>query len=144
MGRHAQAHETKDLLIKLCGLLGSEFEGERAVAALKATCLLRQAGLRWADVVFLPRAAETGSEHGPRPSAGAPLSDLRADLACCERHIALLTREEAEYVDQLLALARRGRVGFRASDQSKLAAIARRVRRHLSTPRARRAEGARA
>lgn len=35
---------------KFCGLLGSEHDGERAAAALKATELLRTQGKTWADV----------------------------------------------------------------------------------------------
>jgi hypothetical protein len=36
---------------KLCGLLGSEHDGERAAAALKATSWLKEHGLSWADVM---------------------------------------------------------------------------------------------
>lgn len=35
---------------KVCGLLGSAHEGERATAAVKATEMLRVQGLTWADV----------------------------------------------------------------------------------------------
>lgn len=35
---------------KVCGLLGSNHEGERAAAALKATAILKAAGKTWADV----------------------------------------------------------------------------------------------
>lgn len=39
-------------LSKICALLASPFDGERAVAALKATQLLEDHGLRWADLVL--------------------------------------------------------------------------------------------
>jgi hypothetical protein len=38
--------ETRDLLVKLLGMLGSEYDGERASAALKVAGLIRNAG--WA------------------------------------------------------------------------------------------------
>lgn len=37
-------------LRKICGLLGSDHDGERAAAAAKATALLREAGKTWADI----------------------------------------------------------------------------------------------
>ena len=40
-----------DRLRKLLGLLGSDFEGERAVAGQMASNLLRQHKLTWADVL---------------------------------------------------------------------------------------------
>jgi hypothetical protein len=39
----------RDKFIKLIGLLGSEFAAERAVAAEKATQMLRDRGMTWAD-----------------------------------------------------------------------------------------------
>lgn len=39
-----------DRFRKLCGMLGSEHDGERAAAALKATELLKASGKTWADV----------------------------------------------------------------------------------------------
>lgn len=41
-------------LRRLCGLLASDYDGERATAARMATALLRRLGLRWADVVHPP------------------------------------------------------------------------------------------
>jgi hypothetical protein len=40
-----------DRLAKLCGLLGSDYEGERATAAAAATRLLRHHGLTWDQLV---------------------------------------------------------------------------------------------
>lgn len=40
-----------DRLRKICGMLGSTHAGERAAAALKATEILRAAGLSWAQVI---------------------------------------------------------------------------------------------
>lgn len=52
-------------LTKVCGLLGSDHDGERAAAAWQATRLLRQAGLTWADL-FAPVPP-------PRTRAAAPV-----------------------------------------------------------------------
>ena len=51
-----------DRLRKVCGLLGSEHDGERAAAALRATAMLRDAGRSWADINF----------GAPWPSLAAP------------------------------------------------------------------------
>jgi hypothetical protein len=38
-------------LARICGMFGSEHDGERASAALKADQLVRGAGLRWNDII---------------------------------------------------------------------------------------------
>jgi hypothetical protein len=40
-----------DKLVRICGLLGSAYDGERAAAALKADRLVRALGLTWSDVI---------------------------------------------------------------------------------------------
>ena len=45
---------------KVCGLLASSHDGERAAAALKATAMLRAAGMSWAQVGV---GAATASAH---------------------------------------------------------------------------------
>lgn len=42
----------RDRLAKLCGMFGSDHAGERANAAAAADKLIRDAGLRWPDVIF--------------------------------------------------------------------------------------------
>ncbi len=58
-----------DRLAKVCGMLGSSHQGERAAAALKATELLRDAGLTWAAFVRsrveTPRPAQEGAVERP-------------------------------------------------------------------------------
>lgn len=39
-----------DRFRRICGLLGSEHDGERASAALKATAMLKDAGMTWEQV----------------------------------------------------------------------------------------------
>ena len=41
-----------DRLMKLCGMFGSDFEGERGNAARMADELVRDAGLTWPDVII--------------------------------------------------------------------------------------------
>jgi len=41
----------KDRFAKVCGLMTSNFDGERSAAAERATQMLRAAGLTWSDVV---------------------------------------------------------------------------------------------
>jgi hypothetical protein len=41
-------------LAKICGLLGSDHAGERAAAAALADRMVRELGLRWADVISVP------------------------------------------------------------------------------------------
>jgi hypothetical protein len=40
-----------DRLARILGMLGSDFDGERAAAGAAATRLLREAGLTWEDLV---------------------------------------------------------------------------------------------
>ena len=48
-------------LEKLAGMLGSDFDGERAAAAAMASKLLQSHGLTWADVIRAPAAASSSS-----------------------------------------------------------------------------------
>jgi hypothetical protein len=47
-----------DRLAKLCGMLGSAHDGERAAAAAKADQLIRGLGLTWRDIIVPPIAVE--------------------------------------------------------------------------------------
>lgn len=131
--------EVRELLAKLCGMLGSDFDGERAAAALKATDVLRRAGLTWDDVLApAPSSPETDGGEEPEQKApadrrrGRPLRDWRADLACCERHRELLSEHDAHYVLQLRAILLAGRTSLRASDYERLSGMARRIRTRRS------------
>src|SRR5689334_22964412 len=144
MAISASPAHTRDLLIKLCGMLGSGFEGERAAAALKVTSLLHQIGWTWDDVLRPPaidphrrdggsREQSPPSAPSPRQGSGPGLLDFRADLACCRRFNRLLTRPERGYVGELMAILAEGRTSFRRADHVRLNAIARRIRRQLSS-----------
>lgn len=56
-----------DRLIKLCGMLGSSEEGERANAGKLASELLSRLGLTWVDVLHLPAEAAP-VRPPPRPA----------------------------------------------------------------------------
>lgn len=45
-------------LSRLCGMFGSQFEGERATAAAMADKLLKESGLTWSDVLSQPQPQE--------------------------------------------------------------------------------------
>ncbi len=48
-----------DRLMKLCGMFGSDFEGERGNAARMADDLVQSAGLTWPDVISICPAGST-------------------------------------------------------------------------------------
>jgi hypothetical protein len=54
----------RDKLVKLLGLLGSNHDGERAAAALKADRHIRSLGLAWGDVIA-PLATEQAESPPP-------------------------------------------------------------------------------
>lgn len=58
----------RERLAKLCGMLGSAHDGERAAAGLLASRLLREKGLRWDDVI----GSTPAPLPPPRPAPGAP------------------------------------------------------------------------
>ena len=66
-------------LAKLCGLLGSDHDGERASAALMATKLLKMNDMTWSDLVHramlpVPVAPEPHWSTVPKTEeTGAPL-----------------------------------------------------------------------
>src|SRR3954447_25982978 len=52
----------RDRLQKLCGLFGSQHDGERAAAAALADKLVRSTGLTWRDVIRWPEPAHSPPE----------------------------------------------------------------------------------
>jgi hypothetical protein len=88
-----------NLLVKLCGMLGSAHIGERAAAAAKADQLLRSRGLRWNDVIVTPSQATTtkSAKRSPWP----PPPEWWDQLTFCLDHRDLLTEREQDFVDSL-------------------------------------------
>jgi hypothetical protein len=74
-----------DKFARICGMLGSNHDGERAAAALKATEFLRARNLTWEDFVRQRPAEQPRSQRRPHWSEG-PRTDaewLRALKAEC-------------------------------------------------------------
>lgn len=78
-------------LSRICGMLGSDFDGERAAAGAAATRLLRDAGLSWDDLLR-PCAAR---EAPPRPTGH------RARAVQAMARGALLTEWERGFLESL-------------------------------------------
>jgi hypothetical protein len=87
-------------LVKLLGMLGSNHDGERAAAALKANALVREHGLVWSDVIPTPHA-----DHRPN-NAGAENQDdqtigWRTMRDFCAQRSNLLRSREQEFIDDI-------------------------------------------
>jgi hypothetical protein len=83
-------------LIKLLGMLGSAHEGERAVAGLKATELLRSLNMTWPDVINpIPHQLALPDTHKTPPSG------IRPELALLRNNLDLLTPWERRFVFDL-------------------------------------------
>jgi hypothetical protein len=61
-------NDKRTRLVRLLGMLGSDFDGERANAGQMADALVRSLGLRWDDVIAAPHGAT-------RNAAAACLAD---------------------------------------------------------------------
>ena len=94
-------------LVKLLGMLGSNHDGERAAAALKANALVREHGLVWSDVI--PTAPEQRSssyqyEYAKRwnDNAGTDQKvDWRTMRDFCAQRSSLLRSREQEFIDHI-------------------------------------------
>jgi hypothetical protein len=97
-----------DRLTKLCGLLGSDHDGERATAARMASDLLRQHKLTWAEVL-MPAPAQArpcpacAAHRAPRRAAGRSWHRTLASLAeLAARRPTLFTAWERAFICNLL------------------------------------------
>jgi hypothetical protein len=91
----------RDRLIAILGMLGSDFDGERASAALMASRLLKNAGLVWADVVVVPQigSRQERQRHGPSdPFPGRSWYDIAAR---CGEYPQYLDAWELEFIEGL-------------------------------------------
>ena len=105
-----------DRLTKLCGLLGSDHDGERATAARMASNLLRQHRLTWAEVLKPDRAPvrpcptcaarHAAERHAPRRAAAGSTRSWRRTLAALAelavRRPTLFTDWERAFICNLL------------------------------------------
>jgi hypothetical protein len=97
-----------DRLTKLCGLLTSEHDGERATAARMASDLLRAHRLTWAEVLKPDRAPARScpacaARRAPRGAAAGSWRKTLATLAeLAVRRPALFTDWERAFICNLL------------------------------------------
>jgi len=89
---------TAQRLAKLCGLFGSDHDGERAAAAAMADRLVRGLGLTWLDVI-MPRTLPAPPTRSARRWRW-PESD-EGKLTFLLRHLNLLTDWERQFVVNL-------------------------------------------
>lgn len=88
------------VFVKIAGLLSSDFEGERAAAAKKATEFLKARGLTWAEVLQPPPAAARAPEPPPYQPSDFMSEAIRLRLQCAQwQH--LLTEWEAGFIRSL-------------------------------------------
>jgi hypothetical protein len=86
-------------LRKLCGMLGSQHDGERATAAAKADAFVRSLGLSWHDVIGPPIVPE----HSPRiRSWRSADTDWQRMAQFCHARRWSLSQRERELVESAL------------------------------------------
>jgi hypothetical protein len=83
-----------DRLAKLCGMFGSDHDGERATAASKADEFVRSLGLTWRDVIVAPPLVPS------IPSSTA--TDWQRMAAFCNARRHLLSEREVEFIRSML------------------------------------------
>ena len=93
-------------LVGVLARLGSDFDGERAAAALLASRMLRDRGLSW-DTLLSAGNAGAGRTIPPGPPDPSGNVDPGSDLALCQRHVGRLTAWEHEFVRSVARMRRR-------------------------------------
>lgn len=88
----------RERLVKLLGLLGSSFAGERDAAGQAAVRLLRERGLQWSDVIAAPNCQTSDNFHP---------SDWRDDVETAIHNFSQLTPWEQSFVVSLRGYRRR-------------------------------------
>ena len=87
-------------LVKLLGMLGSNHDGERAAAALKANALVRDHGLVWSDIIPTPHA-----DRRPNDARAKNQDDQKVDWRTmrdfCAQRSHLLRPREQEFIDHI-------------------------------------------
>jgi hypothetical protein len=77
-------------LSKLCGMLSSDYDAERAIAAQRATALLRDAGMTWEELVTMAFEAKEPQRQsynpGPQKTRRSEWSGLNVRSVCAQLH----------------------------------------------------------
>lgn len=94
-------------LVKLCGMFGSDFEGERSNAAALANRLVRDNGLTWATVIGCATPTLVAAAHQPPPRDRRPdrftFGDLHITEARAEIRRMAGTERLTEWEEDFLA-----------------------------------------
>jgi hypothetical protein len=64
-------------LVKVLGMLGSAHAGERAAAALRATRMMKAAGLTWGDILSVKGGSVLNTPKAPATGAAATIGGAR-------------------------------------------------------------------
>ena len=90
--------------IKVCGMLASDHEGERASAAMLASRMLRAAGMTWEDALS-PPAPQSEAPESPAPP---DWKDALADVvdAATDDDFGTLTDWESGFIEDMLEYPR--------------------------------------
>jgi hypothetical protein len=83
--------QSAERLAKLCGMLGSAHDGERAAAGLKADQFVRGLGLTWGEIFSAPRTLEP------------PRTDWQRMAYYCHRYRAALKERDRAFIATMLA-----------------------------------------
>jgi hypothetical protein len=103
--------ETANKLARICGMFGSDHDGEIAAAARKAHHLLRSRGLTWREVIALPARAtaepETLSELCGWALACAEILDpWQTDFLRTVSGLKAITAKQRDQLNRIIAKAR--------------------------------------
>src|SRR6516225_820800 len=86
-------------------MLGSNHDGERAAAALKANALVREHGLVWSDVIPTPEQKQKYADRRPNDAGAKNQGDQKVDWRTmrdfCAQRAHLLRPREQEFIDHI-------------------------------------------
>jgi hypothetical protein len=106
-------------LAKLCGMFGSDHDGERASAAAMADEIVRAHGLTWRDVISTSATRSCGMDD----IAPAPTDSVETQIEFCLQHEDLLNSWEWGFLNGI-----RGRQFLTDKQLAKLGTIVAKVK----------------
>jgi hypothetical protein len=117
----AVPHLTPDLaakLVKILGMLGSDYDGEVAAAGRRANAMVKDAGLMW-DNVIAPAVLIPQQQHRPQRRWRTPGTPSDTAALCLQWRDEVLTDWEADFCRSII-----GRRRVTAKQATTLARIA--------------------
>lgn len=94
-------------LVKLCGMFGSDHEGERATAARLADQMVRGAGLTWESVFGLPPMLAPRLQPDIAPALDTA-EKLKLDIMECVAEAVKMSRDQVAFLDHFRKRVFRG------------------------------------